>query len=165
MYSPYVHQRLSWEVHAGGLAGHFGRNKMIEAVEHRLYWPSLKEDVAKVVGPVSHVSTGQTTKTDCWTLHSSPCTQLPLAGRELRFHTRIPKIQKKYDSILIVVDKFSKMAHFILCSKTSDAFQVAVLFFDNIVKLHGCSKSWCLTGTLSLLAISGRYCGTRWEPN
>ena len=28
---------LSWEVHARDLAGHFGRNKKIEAVEHRFY--------------------------------------------------------------------------------------------------------------------------------
>ena len=40
---------LSWEAHAGGLAGHFGQNKSIEAVEHRFYWPSLKRDVAKIV--------------------------------------------------------------------------------------------------------------------
>jgi len=40
---------LSWEIHAGGLAGHFNQNKTIEAVEHRLYWPSLKKDVAKIV--------------------------------------------------------------------------------------------------------------------
>ena len=40
---------LSWEVHVGGLAGHFGQNKTIETVEHRFYWPSLKRDVAKIV--------------------------------------------------------------------------------------------------------------------
>jgi len=28
---------LSWEVHARGLVGHFGRNKTIEAVEHIFY--------------------------------------------------------------------------------------------------------------------------------
>ena len=37
------------ELHAGGLTGHFGRNKTIEAVEHHFYWPSLKRDVARLV--------------------------------------------------------------------------------------------------------------------
>ena len=41
---------LSWEIHVGSLARHFGQNKIIEAVEHRFYWPSLKKDVTKIVG-------------------------------------------------------------------------------------------------------------------
>jgi len=41
---------LVWELHVGGLAGHFGHNKTIEVVEYRFYWPSLKRDVAKLVG-------------------------------------------------------------------------------------------------------------------
>ena len=40
---------LSWEVHPGGLAGHFNQDKTIEVVEHIFYWLSLK-DVAKAVG-------------------------------------------------------------------------------------------------------------------
>ena len=28
---------LSWEIHAGGLVGHFGQNKTIETVEHKFY--------------------------------------------------------------------------------------------------------------------------------
>jgi len=41
---------LVWELHAGGLVGHFGHNKTIEAVKHHFYWPSLKRDVIKLVG-------------------------------------------------------------------------------------------------------------------
>jgi len=71
---------LSWEIHAEGLAGHFGQNKSRKDVEHRFYWLSLKKDVAAIVGHVARVN-GQITKTDCRALHSSPCVQLPLARR------------------------------------------------------------------------------------
>ena len=51
------------------------------------------------------------------------------------FITKLPLVQG-YDSILVVVDRFTKMAHFILTTEKTSAEELAQLFRDNIWKLH-----------------------------
>ena len=53
----------------------------------------------------------------------------------------LPKTARKHDSILVVVDRFFKMAHFLPCSKTSDASRVITIYFDEVVRLHGLPKT------------------------
>jgi len=56
------------------------------------------------------------------------------------FITKLPLAQR-YDSILVVVDRFTKMAHFIPTTERTSAEGLAQLFRNNIWKLYRLSDS------------------------
>ena len=47
------------------------------------------------------------------------------------------RTQRNKDSIMVVVDRFSKMSYFVPYNKTNGASYLAELYFKDIVKLHG----------------------------
>ena len=130
-----------WELHAGGLAGHFGRDKTIEEVERQFYWPGLKRDDAKITGHCRQCQLAKHRKQNVGIYTPLPVPDRPWQDVSMDFVLGLPHTLKKHDSIFVVVDRFSKMAHFIPCSKTLDASKIAKLYFDEIVKLYGLPKT------------------------
>jgi len=43
--------------------------------------------------------------------------------------------------IMVVVDRFTKMAHFVACHKDDDASHIADLYLREIIRLHGVPKT------------------------
>ena len=57
------------------------------------------------------------------------------------FVLSLPRSKSGKYSIYVVIDRFSKVAHLIACSKMDDTTNIAHLFFKEIVRLHAVPKS------------------------
>lgn len=56
------------------------------------------------------------------------------------FITSFLRRLKQHDSIMVVVDRLSKVSHFISMKSTNLASEVAQSFFKEIVRFHGVPK-------------------------
>ncbi|KAL0553727.1 hypothetical protein IC582_007631 [Cucumis melo] len=129
------------EAHGGGLMGHFSKFKTYETLKSHFYWPYMQHDVHKVCRACI---TCREAKSKCRPhgLYTPlPVPNAPWADLSMDFILGLPRSRKGHDSIFVVVDRFSKMSHFIAYHKTDDAKNVADLFFKEVVRLHGIPSS------------------------
>lgn len=121
--------------------GHVGRDRTLHLLACSYYWPALWRDVE---GLVERCTTCQTSKghaTNAGLYLPLPIQTQPWTDISMDFVMGLPRTQHGFDSIFVIVDRFSKMVHFVPCKRTTDAVQVATLSFREVFRLHGLPTS------------------------
>ena len=57
------------------------------------------------------------------------------------FITKLPRSSRQHDSFMVVVDKLTKVAHFVPVKSTHKAADIAVVYMKEITRLHGIPKA------------------------
>ncbi|WVZ71282.1 hypothetical protein U9M48_019884 [Paspalum notatum var. saurae] len=129
------------EAHDTAYSIHPGSTKMYHDLKERFWWYGMKRAVAKYVAVCD---TCQRVKAE----HQRPAGLLqPLKILEWKweeismdFIVGLPRTQKGYNSIWVVVDRLTKVAHFIPVNTTYSGARLAELYISRFVCLHGVSK-------------------------
>jgi hypothetical protein len=132
-----MRELLVREAHGEGLMGHFGVRKTLDVLHEHFFWPKMKRDVERVCAGCITCRQAKSRVLP----HGSPVPSAPWVDISMDFVLGLPRSRKGRDLIFMVVDRFSKMAHFISCHKTDGTTHIADLFFKEIVWLHGVPRS------------------------
>ena len=121
--------------------GHFGVAKTLAMLQEHFFWPHMKRDVERICGRCVTCRQAKSRVQPNGLYTPLPIPSSPWVDISMDFVLGLPRSKRGRDSIFVVVDRFSKMAHFIPCHKTDDASNVADLFFREIVRLHGMPRT------------------------
>ena len=124
-------------------AGHPGRAATYELVSRIYWWPGMRKTIARYLAncntcarikPVCHAPYGLLKPMQV------PVTHWSLVLMD--FITGLPKSgPPQHDAILVIVDRLSKMVHYIPTHETVTSEGAPRLYFDNIFWLHGLPDS------------------------
>ncbi|MCS5023645.1 transposase family protein, partial [Staphylococcus aureus] len=136
-----LHELLVREAHGGGLMGHFGVAKTLGVLLEHFFWPHMKRDVEKNCERFITCKQAKSKVKSPGLYTPLPVPSVSWIHISMDFVLGLPRTKRGRDSIFVVVDRFSKMAHFIPCHKTDDALHIADLFFKEIIRLHGMPRT------------------------
>lgn len=121
--------------------GHFRIKKTYKVVYEHFYWPSLMKDVERICNRCVVCKKAKSKVKNQGLYSALPIPSHPWVDISLDFVLGLPKTKAGRDSIFVIIDRFSKMVHFIPCHKTDDGVHVAELFFRDVVRLHGMPRT------------------------
>ncbi|KAK8936472.1 hypothetical protein KSP39_PZI012649 [Platanthera zijinensis] len=133
---------LMYEAHHTKYSIHPGSTKMYRDLKKLFWWPGLKKDVALYV---AKCQTCALVKAECQKpggfLKSLPIPEWKFDNISMDFVHGLPRSQKGNDAIWVIVDRLTKVSHFIPHRKDDPVEKLAKLYVDNIVRLHGVPRS------------------------
>ena len=123
--------------HNSPVARHPGYYKTQELIECQYYWPRLASDIREYVSCCNWCThfKGSNIKPAGAAIPLQPST-MPWVDISMDFITDLP-LSNGFNSILAIVDHFSKEMEFIPCNKTATALDTAKLYLFHIWKDHG----------------------------
>ena len=136
--SEKLRQDILYEYHDAPPGGHVGRDKTLDSIMRLFYWPGLHQDVAHYIRTCDSCQRNKPSHTHPHgLLQSLPIPSRPWQCVTLDLIITLPMTARGHDAIVTFVDKFTKMVHFVPTNGKVTAAQLARLFVDNIVRLHG----------------------------
>lgn len=129
--------------HDDPLSGHFGQRKTITLVRRRYYWLTLGTDVREYVkGCDMYQRIKATRHKKAGEIQPLPLLSKPFESISMDFITDLPSSTDQttkivYDSLLVIINRYTKMARYIPCLKTTTAEELATLFIKYWVKDYG----------------------------
>ena len=110
--------RVLQTCHDDPLAGHFGVTKTLELLSRGFWWPrpwKCFKIFIKTHDACAHSKAAH--HRPCGLLHPHPIPSRPWASISMDFITDLPRVCGHY-TVLVIVNRFARMAHFVPCSKT-----------------------------------------------
>ena len=122
--------------------GHPGIARTAERLLRSYWWPGLARDVKEYVLKCAECQRNKSkTVKPGGLLQPMPIPNCKWESVGMDFIVGLPCTEAGYDSVLVVIDRLSKMVHLIPTTSTVTAAEVAKLFVQNVVRLHGVPKS------------------------
>ncbi|WVZ71289.1 hypothetical protein U9M48_019891 [Paspalum notatum var. saurae] len=127
-----LRKKILNEAHTSMFTMHPGSNKMYQDLKQKFWWTRMKWEIAT---NVSESGVCQRVKAD----HLKPAAIPAWKWEDIHmdFIGGLPRTQKGYDSIWVIIDRLTKPAHFLPVKTHYTAATYAELYISRIVSLHG----------------------------
>ena len=123
--------------HDDELAGHWGRDKTLELIRRNFYWKTMLTDVAEYVATCPVCQSIDTPRHKPYgSLQPLPVPERPWKEISLDWIVSLPPSRtstgEEFNSILVIVDRYTKMARFLPTRSDATAPEFAELFYREI---------------------------------